>query len=199
MQEYLRQVWSFAAPVLTGVGAMTVALLLVNLAFARRMRIDAWVAANPRLAGLVDLARAAGWEPWVMLRGLNRLIRGRLPDYWERVVDVVIPPPPRTPIIPLAVDEAVKKTGVLLCVVLACAFAVQACASARAGAKAADYCQTALLPLDLKYAGELLDVQRVCAARPDPEDCPEAAELERRYAELYDEAGVKCGEESAGT
>lgn len=72
----LQHVLSLALPVL-GWWLLTG---IINLAFAYKSQIEAWAESNPRLASLLKLSRALGFDPWNLLSSLKLLASKKLPD-----------------------------------------------------------------------------------------------------------------------
>lgn len=165
-------------------GAAALALGVINFLLSRRSQVDAWCNANPRLAGVMKLLRFAGVDPWMGVQALSLIVRGKLPDNVERRIDMIIPPPP------------------LIVLAMLCAFGAQACGAAQQVPKVAKTCAAPIAKLDVEYAVELL---RVCPglklgtmSQADIDlQCPEFAQLEQRYAMLYDSAGEECADAAA--
>lgn len=168
--------WLVATPALTGIGALSLALGVLNLLFARRSQVDVWCNAHPRVAAILKLSRGLGHDPWQVLQAVALWVRGRLPDNIEKIVDFV------------------TKGATVLVVLLAFA---QGCAGAQANARAAAdtaaYCQKKVLPLNGEYA---LDLARYCYEYAHFEDCPAYAELKSNYEKRYVAFAEKCADES---
>lgn len=171
--------WLVATPLLTGIGALSVALGVLNLLFARRSQVDSWCNAHPRVAAILKLSRGLGHDPWQMLQAAALWLRGRLPDDIERIVDFV------------------TRGTTVLAVLLACAFAMQGCTgaavNARAAADTAAYCQKKVLPLNGEYA---LELAKYCYEYAHFADCPAYSELKSNYEKRYVAFADKCADES---
>lgn len=167
-------VWLPVAPVLTGLGAMSLALLALNVLFARKLKADAWVQANPRLAGLIDMARGAGIEPWNVLRGAERFVRAKLPDRIERVIDMLS-----------------KLIGAGLLALL-----LTHCPGNTPDAHSADVakrCMAFRNDIDLLYAYELgTTCAGLTVAECEVEHTVDFAALKAQYAAMYDDAARAC-------
>ena len=53
---------------------------IINLAFAYKSQIEAWAESNPRLASMLKLSRAIGFDPWNFLSSLKLFAQKKLPD-----------------------------------------------------------------------------------------------------------------------
>lgn len=52
---------------------------VLNLLLSERSRVDAWAANQPRLASLLKLLRAVGFDPWLVVASASLMFKGRLP------------------------------------------------------------------------------------------------------------------------
>lgn len=66
---------------------------LVSLLVAHRSQIDAWAESKPRLAGLMKLLRAVGFDPWLLVQGFSLLVNKRLPAKVAAGSKSIKPPP----------------------------------------------------------------------------------------------------------
>ncbi len=64
--------------ILTLVGWAVLSALL-NLALSERSRIDSWAEKHPKVAGVLKLLRAIGFDPWMLLQSFTLLVHKRLP------------------------------------------------------------------------------------------------------------------------
>lgn len=53
---------------------------IFNLIFARKSQIEAWAESKPRVAAILKLSRALGFDPWNVLSGLSLLFKSKLPE-----------------------------------------------------------------------------------------------------------------------
>lgn len=176
--QHARTLWLVATPALTGIGALSLALGVLNLLFARRSQVDVWCNDHPRVAAILKLSRGLGHDPWQMLQAVALWVRGRLPDNLEKIVDFV------------------TKGAAVVALAFAFAFA-QGCtgaqANSRAAADTAAYCQKKVLPLNGEYA---LDLAKYCYDYAHFEDCPAYAVLKSNYEKRYVAFAEKCADES---
>ena len=66
---------------------------LLNLLLSKKTQIDAWAEAQPRLAGILKIGRAIGFDPWGILQGWSLLITGKLPPYLKTTLSELSPAP----------------------------------------------------------------------------------------------------------
>jgi hypothetical protein len=52
---------------------------IFNLALGHKSQVEAWAMANPKLAALLKLTRALGFDPWNAFSGGLLLLKGKLP------------------------------------------------------------------------------------------------------------------------
>lgn len=71
-----------------GYGIATGAL---NLLLARRSQVDAWAESRPRIAAILKLLRAIGFDPWMVVQALSLFFLKRLPAASR---DPALAPPP---------------------------------------------------------------------------------------------------------
>ena len=77
-------------PYLLQLSTLTAVWLLLMLA-ARRTQVNAWCMKRPRIAGILKLLRAVGFDPWLAIQGLTLLLKGRLPaDLLKALAGVTI-------------------------------------------------------------------------------------------------------------
>jgi hypothetical protein len=197
MLDQVRAIWfSVLVPILTSIGGLTCSLLLINWLFGRRSQIDAWCLANPYTAGVLKIFRGFGHDPWQILQGVSLIVRKRLPDPIEGVVDVVIPPPPRFPEdFKSQVADAARKTG-LLCLfliggalVLAAAFG---CSTSQAYAETAAKCQKSIAPLNGEYAAAIVAVVPACSVYSRLRDCPDYQRVKADFEPRYERFAAEC-------
>lgn len=199
MPQFLTTLWLTVAPVLTGVGALTVALLLVNFVGARKAKVESLARRSPRVVAALEMFRAAGFEPWHFWKYANAFVRGKLPDRIEAVVDVVIPPPPPSPRFRDSMldrmADAARKTGTFVAVLLACWFAT-GCSTAKVAARTAAHCTVSVQPLNGEYALALIQTIPHCNEYAHLEDCPDYKAVTVEYEVRYAMHAKRCAEES---
>lgn len=57
---------------------------MLSLLIAERSRIDAWAEKNPRIAGVLKLLRALGFDPWLIVSAVSLIVRKKLPAVQAR-------------------------------------------------------------------------------------------------------------------
>lgn len=195
LESYYHAAVGFLAPICTSLGALTLALFLVNLAFGRRSQIDAWCNAHPYAAGAMKIMRGVGHDPWQVLQGASLLIRKRLPDPIESVVDALVPPPASE------IEAAARKVGKIGLVVVVAAGVLRAftaCSSLEPATSptenVATHCATYRLDVDAERYAELMAAG--CRGVKPISSCPAYAAIDAKYAPIYDDLALKCAAEA---
>ncbi len=89
IQNQLNQAWialKFALPIILW---WLLATCLVNLV-ARRSQVDAWCEKRPRIAAVLKICRAFGFDPWLLIQGLSLIVIGKLPAKLRETIPVLI-------------------------------------------------------------------------------------------------------------
>jgi hypothetical protein len=53
---------------------------ILNLVLSKRSQVDAWAEKQPRLAAVLKLCRAIGFDPWMAIQSLSLAVKGKLPE-----------------------------------------------------------------------------------------------------------------------
>lgn len=71
------------------IGWWLLATALVNLV-ARKSQVDAWCESHPKLAAVLKLFRAVGFDPWLLVQSFSLFVKGKLPEKLRNTLPVLL-------------------------------------------------------------------------------------------------------------
>jgi hypothetical protein len=83
---------------------------VLNLLLTERSRVDAWAEAHPKLAALLKVLRAIGFDPWHAIAALSLFFKGKLPTPKQPHAKI-IPPGTGVFLLAIAIGSAVGISG----------------------------------------------------------------------------------------
>jgi hypothetical protein len=70
-------------------GWWLLATALVNLV-AHKSQVDSWCEKRPKLAAVLKLFRAVGFDPWLLVQSLSLFVKGKLPEKLRNSLPILI-------------------------------------------------------------------------------------------------------------